>query len=112
MEELRPLHCSEAADHGRHRVADVDAAADPKLVQDGQQVVRVSLEPELLGGVGGGTGAHQVVKNHPVIALQQPGYNVLPHRLVASEPMAQHHHGLIIAAAAAPQNGDVVSGQH
>ena len=93
-EDGGPLDGGEAADHAGHRVADEDAGGDLKLLQDEQEVVRVSVQ----GGVSveveavgvGGAGAHGVEQDDAV-AVEQVGKHMFPHRLVRAEPMTQHH---------------------
>lgn len=65
-----------------------------KLIQDEQEVVRVSVQ----GGVSveveavgvGGAGAHGVEQDDAV-AVDQVGKHMFPHRLVRAEPMTQDH---------------------
>jgi hypothetical protein len=74
-------------------VADVDAALDGELLEDGEEVERVALERGVAREVEvvrvGGSGAHGV-EEHDAVVGDEVRHQVLPHGLVRAEAMRQH----------------------
>ena len=110
-EEVGPGDGGEHADDGRDGVADVDAGGDSELLEDGEEVERVSLERGVAGEVEvvrvGRAGAHGVEEDDAVVG-DEVRHQVLPHRLVRAEAVRQDDH----PAPPLPHHPQVVSLLH